>query len=285
MKINNNTRFLIVGLGLIGGSYAYRLKEKGYYVGAIDIDINSINYALENNIIDSGSSILEENYIKSFDIIIFALYPHTFVNWIKENQNLLKENALITDVTGVKKVVVNEIQNILRNDLDFVPSHPMAGRETSGVSHSKEVSFIDANYLVVPFDSNKKENIETIKELGHILGFKNVSTISVDEHDQMIAFLSQLTHCIAISLMNASDNEKLNKYSGDSFRDLTRIAKINENMWTELFLANKEQLIKEIELFDQELNKLKIAIKEEDEDAIKEMMKISTKRRKKFDIN
>lgn len=283
MKISKDKRFLIIGLGLIGGSYAKGLRKAGYYVGAIDTDKKAIKYALDNDIIDSGSSLKEEQYIKSFDIIIFALYPHTFINWIKENQNLLKENALMTDVTGVKKIVVEEIQNILRKDLEFVPSHPMAGRELSGVQNSDEKIFVGANYLVVPTDKNKEESVEIVKEIGHILGFKNITLLLVEEHDQMIAFLSQLTHCIAISLMTCNDNEGLAKFTGDSFRDLTRIAKINENMWTELFLSNKEQLLKEIELFENELNKLKLAIKNDDDTTIKEMMKLSTERRKKFD--
>lgn len=283
MKINIDKRFLIVGLGLIGGSYAKGLKKAGYYVGAIDIDKKAIEYALDNNIIDSGSSKLEEQYIKSFDIVIFALYPNIFIKWIKDNQHLLKEHALITDVTGVKKVVVEETQNILRNDLEFVPSHPMAGREISGIQNADESIFKNANYLVVPNQKNTKESIETVKEIGHILGFKNINTLSVDEHDQMIAFLSQLTHCIAISLMTCNDNDDLAKYTGDSFRDLTRIANINECLWSELFLSNKKALLEEIDLFEKELNKLKDAIKKDDSETIKEMMKLSTERRKKFD--
>ena len=283
MKINRDTRFLIIGLGLIGGSYALGLKKKGYYVGAIDIDEKAIKYALDNSIIDSGSSNLEENYIKSFDIVIFALYPHIFINWIKENQHLLKANTLITDVTGVKKVVIDEIQDILREDVEFVASHPMAGRESSGVENSNDSIFLGANYIVVPTNKNTDENIETVKEIGRILGFKNISILSKDEHDEMIAFLSQLTHCIAISLMTCNNSESLKLYTGDSFRDLTRIAKINENMWSELFLLNKEKLLKEIESFSKELDKLKTAIKNDDEKTIKEMMITSTARRKKFD--
>lgn len=283
--MKDNTRFLIVGLGLIGGSYAKGLNAKGYYIGAIDNDINAINFALANNIIDSGYAEIKEDYIASFDIIIFALYPHILISWLKENQKYIKPNALLTDVTGVKGKVIKEINNILRKDLDFVFSHPMAGREVSGVINCDNNIFKGANFLIVPNENNKKENIELIKEIGTILEFKNISIISADEHDDMIAFVSQLTHCIAVSLMNCKDDEEsrnLVYYTGDSFRDLTRIARINEEMWCELFLYNKEALIKEIETFENELSILKEAIKNNDEKTIKDKMITSTYRRDFF---
>ena len=280
--MKDNTRFLIVGLGLIGGSYAKGLKAKGYYVGAIDNDINAVNFALANNIIDSGYTEIKEDYIASFDIIIFALYPHVLISWLKENQKYIKSNALLTDVTGVKGKVIKEVNNILRKDLDFVFSHPMAGREVSGVINCDNNIFKGANFLIVPNENNKKENIELIKEIGTILEFQNISIISADEHDDMIAFVSQLTHCIAVSLMNCKDDEEsrnLVYYTGDSFRDLTRIARINEEMWCELFLYNKQALIKEIETFENELSILKEAIKNNDEKTIKDKMITSTYRR------
>ena len=283
--MNKNTKFLIVGLGLIGGSYAKGLKKAGYEVGAIDVDLESINYALENKIVDSAYSEINEDYIKKFDIIVFALYPHVFINWIKENQKYIKSHALLTDVTGVKGAVVNEIQSILREDLEFAAAHPMAGREVSGVYNADETIFENANYIVTPTEKNTPEAIEKVKEIGQILKFKNIATLSVEEHDEMIGFLSQLTHCIAISLMTCNDNHKLALYTGDSFRDLTRIARINENMWCELFLLNKKELIKQMDLFIKEFEKLKLAIEQDDEATIKEMMKSSTLRRGYFDKN
>ena len=159
----------------------------------------------------------------------------------------------------------------------------MAGRETSGVQNSNEEIFKNSNYIVVPTDKNTEENILMCEELGAILGFSKISRLSVEEHDEMIGFLSQLTHCIAISLMTCNDSEHLVKYTGDSFRDLTRIAKINENMWTELFLLNKEALINQMDIFIKEFSDFRLLLVNGEDEKIKEKMRLSTKRRKYFD--
>lgn len=279
----NNKKILIVGLGLIGGSYAEGLTSKGYFVGALSDKKEDIDYALAKGIIKVGENEVKEEFIKEFDVLIFALYPYTFINWIKENQKYIKSGALISDVTGIKKVVVNEIESILRKDLDYVPTHPMAGREVPGVKNASKDIFKGANFIIIPRANNKKENIDFINEIANALEFKRISKLNIDEHDEMIGYLSQLTHCIAISLMNAKESEDLALYTGDSFKDLTRIAKINENMWCELFLLNKEKLIIELDNFINEITKLRNAISNDDEDAIKMMMKESTKRREYFD--
>ena len=283
MYLDKNTKILIVGLGLIGGSYAQKLTSLGFEVGAISLEEDDINFALENHYISSGSTKLEKEYVSKFDLVIFALYPHVFLSWIKEYQHLLKHNALITDVTGIKEAIIYDIQNILREDISFVAAHPMAGREVSGVRNSNPDIFINANYIVVPTNKNKEEDILKIEELGKLLGFKNIARLSPSEHDEMIGFLSQLTHCIAISLMTCKNSTHLSEYTGDSFRDLTRIGKINEEMWCELFLLNKKKLLKEMELFINQFNNLKDAIENEQEDKIKEIMKLSTKNRSYFD--
>ena len=282
-KIDINNKILIVGLGLIGGSYAEGLSKAGYEVGAISLNQDDINYGLKKNIIASGYSEVKEEYVSQFDIIIFALYPYLFIEWINKYQSFIKHNALILDVTGVKRKVVYEIQNILRDDLEFVGAHPMAGRELSGVKNANAEIFKNANYIVTPTETNSEENIKKVEEIGKILGFKNIVRLSPQKHDEMIAFLSQLTHCIAISLMTCKESEHLSKYSGDSFRDLTRIAKINENMWPELFLLNKDELISQMDLFINEFEKLKGYIEDENIEKMQEMMRLSTKRRDFFD--
>ena len=283
MDINKNVKFLIVGLGLMGGSMAYKLSLEGYEVGAITLNQEDINYAINNKIIKTGTTKLDKDYISRFDVIIFALYPSVFMNWIKENQHLIRRGTLLTDVTGVKGAVVDEIQSFLRSDLEYLPAHPMAGREVGGVVNAKADLFIGANYIITPTSRNSKESVEFLKEFGKIFGFKNISILSIEEHDEMIGFVSQLTHCIAVSLMTTRNNpENLVKYTGDSFRDLTRIARINEEMWCELFLYNKEKLLKEMDLFLEQFVKLRKAIQESDQNTIKEMMKLSTKNRSYF---
>lgn len=283
MTINKNTRFLIVGLGLLGGSYARGLTEKGYYVEAITKDKEDIEYALQHEMIKKGSAEIDEEMIRSADIIIFALYPATFIKWIEENGKLIKPGTLITDVTGVKGCIVEKIQNMLPPLVEFVSAHPMAGREVFGIRNSDESIFYGANYIVVTTTRNTDEGIEACKRIGEILGFGRISELSPDAHDEMIGFVSQLTHCIAVSLMNCYEHGHLERYTGDSFRDLTRIAKINENMWSELFIMNKEPLLRQMDLFIGEFTRMKESLIEDDREAMKEMMRISTERRKQFD--
>ena len=285
MMISKDKNILIVGLGLIGGSYARALTKQGYKVSAITRTQSSIDYAVKENIINNGFSFVDEDTVKNADIVVFALYPEVFYDWIYKYQHLLKSGAVITDVTGVKSCIVYKIQELLREDVEFIAAHPMAGREVYGVENSDDNIFKGANYIVVPTDKNTESGVSLCSELGQILGFNRISVLSPEEHDEIIAFVSQLTHCIAVSLMTCSENEKLVAYTGDSFRDLTRIARINENMWSELFVLNKEALVSQIELFEHELSDLKDMIKNERIDKMKEKMRLSTKRRALFDKN
>ena len=283
MIVDVSKKILIVGLGLLGGSYARGLKRFGFHISAITKEQSSIDYALRENIIDEGTTELDSVMIGEADLVIFALYPHVFVEWIRQNQGLLKSGALITDVTGVKRSVVYDIQSILRPDVEFIAAHPMAGREVSGVENSTEKMFIGANFIVTPTEKNTPEAIETCIELGRLLGFANVATLSPEEHDEMIGFLSQLTHCIAITLMTCNDKENMEKFTGDSFRDLTRIARINDLMWSELFLANKDVLLEQMDMFMDKFGELRAMISENDTDGMRKMMRHSTERRALFD--
>lgn len=283
MIVDVSKKILIVGLGLLGGSYAKVLKRFGFHISAITKEQSSIDYAIKENIIDEGSTQIDKKIIGESDLVIFALYPHTFVEWIEQNQQFLKSGALITDVTGVKGNIVYKIQDILRSDVEFIAAHPMAGREVSGVENSTDKLFIGANYIVTPTNKNTQEAIQTCMELGRLLGFSNVTTLSPEEHDEMIGFLSQLTHCIAISLMTCNDKENMEKFTGDSFRDLTRIARINDLMWSELFVANKDALLTQMNLFIDKFTELKTMIEQEDIPKMRKMMQHSTARRALFD--
>ena len=215
--------------------------------------------------------------------MVFGLYPNVFIDWIRDNQHLLRSGAVITDVTGVKTSVVYEIQEILRPDIEFVPAHPMAGREVYGVQNSAGVNVSEANFIVTPTERNTSENVEAIKKLGEEIGFAKISVLSPEDHDEMIAFVSQLAHCLAVVLMTCNELENIEDYTGNSFRDLTRIAHINENMWSELFMMNKDALLKQMDLFSAQFNSLRNMIERSDVDAMKKMMIESTVRRDKFD--
>ncbi len=283
MTLTKDTKILIVGLGLIGGSYAKALTKRGFRVAAITKDQSSINYAIGNGFIETGSTTVDPTLVQEADLIVFALYPQVFIDWIKEYQHLFSPHTILTDVTGVKCSVVYEIQDILRPDVEFIAAHPMAGKEVYGVQNSDEKIFEKANYIVTPTDKNTAEGIAFCEQLGWALGFANVSRLSPEEHDDMIGFLSQLTHCIAVSLMNCNDTEGLEAYTGDSFRDLTRIARINEDMWSELFLRNKEMLLKHMDAFSASFTQLRNMLENEDADGLREVMRTSTARRALFD--
>lgn len=283
MKINKDTKFLIVGLGLIGGSYAKALKKQGYRVEAIARRAETIAYALENGIIDAGSTEVTKETVGGADVIVFALYPKVFLSWIDEHQHLIKSGAMLTDVTGVKSCIVYDVQDKLRPDVEFIAAHPMAGREVYGVENSDEKIFTGANYIVVPTEKNTPEAIEECKKLGEILGFARISELSPEAHDEMIGFVSQLTHCIAVSLMTCSDNRHLVDYTGDSFRDLTRIARINDAMWSELFMMNKDALLREMDKFIDEFSSFRKMLADGDVEGMREKMRLSTERRAWFD--
>ena len=284
MEWISKSNILIVGLGLMGGSYAKALKRLGYHVTALARRRETIDYAVANGIIDEGSTGADEQLIGRADAVIFALYPNVFKEWIRENQQLLKSGALLTDVTGVKRCIVYDIQDMLRPDVEFIAAHPMAGREVYGVENSDDRIFREANYIVTPTPKNTPEAIEWCRSLGQILGFRKVSILTPEEHDEMVGFLSQLTHCIAVALMTCSDNRHLVDYTGDSFRDLTRIARINDAMWSELFLLNRDDLLRQMDLFIGEFRELRDLLDSGDEEGLRRKMRLSTERRAYFDV-
>jgi len=276
-------KILIVGLGLIGGSYAEALKRKGFEVGAVTRSQSSIDYALEKGMIHCGTTEVTEEFVSRYDIVVFALYPHIFLEWIEKYQQFLKPGALLTDVTGVKSSVVYKVQDILRDDLEFVGAHPMAGREVYGVRNADSSIFVGANFIVTPTPDNTEVAIQEIEELGRILGFSRISRLSPGKHDEMIGFLSQLTHCIAVGLMTCKDVGHMSAYTGDSFRDLTRIARINDEMWSELFLLNQDELLAQLDLFIGQMGTIRDAVAEGDTEKLRELMRLSTERRALFD--
>ena len=275
-------KILIVGLGLIGGSYAKGLTKKGYEVYAYNRNKDAIDYAKNNGIIVDGTNEYTKDFVGQFDRIIFSLYPKIFKEYIKNYGNYIKNGAIISDVSGVKESIVDYIQGILGDRVEFIPAHPMAGKEVYGVENADEKIFENANYIITPTKKNTDKGIAFATKIGEDLNFRKISLLTPKEHDEMIAFLSQLTHCIAVTLMTCKDSQDLVNYTGDSFRDLTRIANINENMWTELFMMNKSALLKEMDSFINCMTILRNFINNGDEEKIKNMMRLSTERRSYF---
>lgn len=272
----------IIGLGLMGASFAKRLSpQKDKTIYGIDQNEQTIQTALELNIIKEGSTD-PGKLIKKCNLIILALYPTMIKPWIVENQQYLESGTILMDISGVKTNIVEPVQAILREDLELISIHPMCGRESRGIDFAQADIFDNANYIIVPTDKNTPKAIKAAKQLGKDLRVKNISILSCKEHDRMIGFLSQLTHVIAVSLMNTHDNSHLVEYTGDSFRDLTRIATINEDLWSELFLLNKDILLDEIDQFLDATKHFRDSLEKEDIDEMKRLFIQSTNRRKLF---
>jgi len=269
----------IVGLGLIGGTYAKCLRKYPYEIIGIDISQDVIDYALKENIIDRGTTNPAE-ILKDLDVVFLCLYPDSTISFIRKHITHFKRDAIISDVVGIKRSIIDQLDVYKNDEVEFVFAHPIAGREKIGIQYSDEAIFHNANFVITPTKNNTEEALNLIETLAHQMGFKNVSRMQDYEHDDIIAYTSQLTHAIAISLVN-SDTDKYDTalFIGDSYKDLTRIAMINETLWSELFLRNRDFLSRRIEAFEQQLDILKDALQNKDKEKLEEIMKKSTIKR------
>lgn len=281
--LDRSKRYLVVGLGLLGGKYALELTRAGFAVDGINRSQGHLQYALDHGYIARGKTQDFEDLVRQADHIIFGLYPTALLEWMQQYGQWIKPGCIFTDVSGVKTGLVEPVQALCPSGVEFIASHPMAGRETSSVEHAAEVDFAPANFIITPTAANTPAAIQWAQQLAQVLGFRHICTLTVEEHDRMIGYVSQLCHAIAVSLMCANDNTSLCEYTGDSFRDLTRIARINDKMWAELFLWNKQNLIAEIDQFDAALARLRAALEQGDREQLEQMFRLSTQRRAAFD--
>lgn len=271
-------KVFIAGLGLIGGSYAEGLTKAGHEVYGYDPHEKTIDYALKHHFILKAG--LE--YIKDSDMIILGFYPTENVAFIKEHSHRLQNNQIITDVSGIKKDMTRSIEEILPKGVKYCSHHPMAGREKRGIENASSLMFKNANFIITPTKHSSEDAILAIRKMANDLGFKRVSIITPEEHDELIGYTSQLPHAMAVALVNSNTHEKTESFTGDSYRDLTRIAVINELLWSELFFENKDNLLQAINVFEQELDKIKEAISNNDREALKSLFIKSTQRRREF---
>ncbi len=276
-------KIVIVGLGVIGGSFAMALRESGYNeVYGIDIDEKTIKKAIEMNLIKDGST-NGEYLLKNADLVIISIYPKLIKKFIKENNHNFKDGSIITDTTGIKRLFINEIRDVIPQNVDFIFGHPMAGREKKGLDFASKDVFKNANYILVDTEYNKSKNIDILENIIYSIGFSKIKKVSSQFHDEIISFTSQLPHVLSVALINSDEEgRETGDYIGDSYRDLTRIANINEDLWCELFMGNKENLLNSIDRFINQLYCLKESIENNNDSFLIEQFRKASKRRQKL---
>ena len=208
------------------------------------------------------------------DLIIVSLYPEATVKYIKENATLFKKGAIVMDISGVKRYVCDALYEIAKeNGFVFIGAHPMAGLHLSGFEHSTAKIFNNSSMILTPYEDTAWGHINTIKELFLSIGFTNIQMSTPDEHDKIIAFTSQLAHVVSNAYVK-SPNALIHKgFSAGSYKDLTRVAYLNENMWSELFLENRDNLINEIDSIVNNLVQYKEAMENNDRERLSELLR------------
>ena len=273
--------FAIVGLGLIGGSYAKALRNlRVRKILGMDISHGIARACLNANMIDE---VVEEDgsNLKEADVIICSIYPEAVVGFVRQNVQNFAEGILMTDATGVKGTMPGEIQELLPEGCEFISGHPMAGRQGSGLGMSDAAIFTDSNYIIVPTEKNTPEAVRWLEDFAKALGCARSVKVSTEDHDKIIAYTSDLPHITAVALVNsASYNENTQYFIAGGFRDATRVADINPDLWSDLFLANRDNVIAEIENYQSQLERWKKAIVEYDRDTLKEIMREAGPRRR-----
>jgi prephenate dehydrogenase len=256
----------IVGLGLMGGAFAMALRSKnivpsparpgeGRILGC-DIDGGALDAAGSAGVIDEGFA-SPGRMLGRCDLVFLCLNPSTLIEFMGARMDAFRPGTLITDIAGIKGGIVAALEDSLREDLDFIPGHPMAGSEKGGFARAEHCDFYGKNYILTPLKRNKPENLEFLKNLIYRMGFGRITETTAEAHDRKIAFTSQLCHVIAAALVDCETDTAITRFGGGSFEDLTRIAMLNAPMWTELFLENREALLERIGRFEESLDKFK----------------------------
>ena len=277
----------IVGLGIMGGSFAKSIREnilsQNGSTGKIlccNRSTACLSMALNDGVADKTfTSDKVDQMLPECDVVFVCLYPHATLDFLKVHRDFFKSGSIITDISGVKGIFEKSLPEILRPDTDFIIGHPMAGGEKEGYANSKAEFFVNHNYILCEQSFNKPENLETIKSLITAMGFTRITETTCDIHDYKIGFTSQLCHVIASVLVESAEDPEITAFGGGSFEDLTRIAMINAPLWTELFISNKEKLVSHIENFEKTMEAFKKAIKDEDSASLNALLSDTREKR------
>lgn len=262
----------IIGLGLMGGSLAKAISfGTEHTVWGTNRSREAIQKALFVGAIQKE---LTKEDLKECDLVIVSLYPEATIDYIKENAKLFKKGAIVMDISGVKRYVCDALYDTAKeNGFVFIGAHPMAGLHLSGFEHSTAKIFNNSSMILTPYEDTPWGYINTVKELFLKIGFTNIQMSTPDEHDKIIAFTSQLAHVVSNAYVK-SPNALIHKgFSAGSYKDLTRVAYLNENMWSELFLENRDNLINEIDSIVNNLVQYKEAMENNDREKLAELLR------------
>lgn len=263
-------KITVVGLGLIGGSLCKHIKKHtDHIVGGIDTNPETLKMALSQGAID-----MEDKDVSTSDITIIGLFPDKCIDYCIANADKFKKNSIAIDVCGVKKAVVDAVEPVLReHEVTFVGVHPMAGREFSGFEYSLDNLFDNASFIMTPTENTPQTAVNLLEDFAYAINFKKVVITTTEDHDSIIAFTSQLAHVVSNAYIKSPTHQRQLGFSAGSFQDLTRVAKLNEDMWTPLFLMNRDALCYEIDFIIDRLKEYSTAIKTNDAATLHELLK------------
>ena len=287
MKNLKNLTYGIVGLGIMGGSFAKAIRRNILSQSGSEGKILACNRSTACLSMALNEGVVDETFtqdrvgelLKKSDIVFVCLYPHATLDFMRDHKGEFKSGAVVTDISGVKGIFEKTLPELLRPDVDFIIGHPMAGGEKEGYAASRAEFFEGHNYILCPQGFNKEESYILMKKLVTELGFTRITETNCDTHDNKIGFTSQLCHVIASALVESARDPEITAFGGGSFEDLTRIAMINAPLWTELFISNKEKLCAHISSFQQKMEEFKNAIMNEDAEGLKAMLEDTREKR------
>ena len=262
----------IVGLGLIGGSLAKSIKSRtAHTVWGIDLNQETMMLARMCGAIDAP---LTEETIPQCDLILVAIRPQAAINWVREHAHLIAPSAILVDMCGVKRTVVEGIAPIAKErGFSYIGGHPMAGRERWGFTAATEDLYVGASMIMTPDDRSDMQLLETLKVFFTDIGFATLTFSTPEEHDRIISFTSQLAHIVSSSYIKSPEAQRRRGFSAGSFRDMTRVARLDEDMWTELFLADADFLTRELDIFIRHLDEYRVALENRDAETLRALLK------------
>lgn len=268
----------IIGLGLMGASFAKAWKPQ-HTIIAYDQNKQVMERAVRDHLVTHAATSVDE-VIHQSDLLWICLYPVATKQFIETYQSTFPSGMIVCDISGIKSVY-NDI--VLRDDIRYLWTHPIAGRAASGYDAHNTAMFQGANFILTPTHHADEDATSTVTALVNECGFASVTTMTPEEHDARIAYTSQLTHAIAVSLMNSGDDDLgFASIIGDSYRDLTRIARINDAMWSELFLLNQAALLEQMQQFKEHFTALMEAVERGDQEAVRFLMQQSKEKRERL---